>query len=166
VIVTIFLLSGVLWSHSGMAEICPGTIRGSLINPLPSPLRVHPGKPIAEFNDPGLARRFFGGMQQEGISVAKAGNARLTTTFSIIAPRSYGLPGGSQPGFDWASNGHRIRSADLVALAILSDDREYTHSWLVTIECKIATDDPGALAEYLGRTVGRSIGKDIDEKTM
>jgi hypothetical protein len=165
--VAIFLACGAICSHAKSSGICPGTIRAQVMGPTPSPLRVHPEKTLADFASPDLALLFFRRVgEAAGIPVADTGNARLTTIFTIIAPPSSGLPYGSYPGFDWVGNGQRLRSTKLSMIGVLGNDQEHYSAWLVTIECTIGTEDPAALVEYLGKVIGRSLGKEVDGKTM
>ncbi len=40
----------------------------------------------------------------------------------------------------------------------LVDNVATTQSWVATIECRVQTDDPTALAEDLGLKIGRAFG--------
>jgi hypothetical protein len=51
-------------------------------------------------------------------------------------------------------------------IGILGNDQEHCSSWLVSIECEIATEDRATLVEYPGKVIGRYIGKEFEGKIM
>ena len=59
-----------------------------------------------------------------------------------------------------------MRSAALTISAIITDNVAISQSWVATIDCRVQTDDPGALAEFIGNTLGRAVGQNIDRKAI
>jgi hypothetical protein len=169
------MLTGAALSGAHAAGDCPGSLQASLLHRLPTPLTVDSARDIADTANPQLAQRFVNGLQQAGVTVADQGNATLSVAVSVSAPPSgSGIASGTYKGFNWVSGeqlppGGRVPgmlSATLSISAVLADNAAARQSWLVTINCKVQTDDPGALAEYIGSTIGRVIGQNIDRKAI
>jgi len=72
---------------------------------------------------------------------------------------------GSYHGFGWAldrdPSADSILSATLLAVVALTNIKSYETNWVLSLECKILTEDKGRLIERLGELVGRSVGKEI-----
>ena len=49
---------------------------------------------------------------------------------------------------------------------ILTDDVAVSQSWVATLDCRVQTDDPAVLAEFLGRTIGQAVGKHVERKVI
>ncbi len=168
------LLLGVM-VRADAAGTCAGTIQTSSLHPLPKPMVVSGATSVANSANPELTRRFVQGLQRAGITVAEEdGNVTLNIAVSVTAPRGSSVKSGQYEGFDWVSGepiagGQMvpgIRSTTLALSAVMSDNVAITQSWLATIDCKVRTDDPGALAEDLGYAIGRAVGSDMERKPL
>lgn len=168
------LLAGMAWSDALAASACVGTLRASMVHPLPKPLTLGAARTIADSPNPGLVRRFVAGLQQAGITVVEEGAAAtLSIAVSVTAPAgSPGLTSGFYKGFEWTSGEQigtsggvpGIRSTALSISAVVADNKAITQSWVGTIDCRVQTDDPGELAEFIGKSIGLAMGKDVDRK--
>src|SRR5262249_30181335 len=97
-------------ANAQAAGSCSGTVRASLVSPLPSPLIVHSDR----VRNPELARKFSSGMKQGGVALSSDGNASLTLVFVVSAPPSGStVAAGTYRGLDWAGEVRGIRSAIL-----------------------------------------------------
>lgn len=171
----ISLLSGfILIASPALAakSSCPGVMRASLVHPLPAQLTVSTARNINDMSTPELAFRFLQGLEQAGVAVVpQGGSATLSVAISVVAPNpATGVVSGTYKGFEWTSGeprmtGHgavSIRNSRLSISAVLADDAAVTQSWIATIDCTVQTEDAGELAEYIGNTLGRMIGRNID----
>ena len=154
------------------AGTCAGTIRSSLLHPLPRSMVVM-GTAVSTTTTSDLTRRFSDGLRHAGVSIADEGNVTLNIAVSVTAPpTASNVTSGQFHGFEWISSGRvevgqrmpDLRSADLSMSAVLSDKQAISQSWVATINCRVQTDDPGALAEDLGLTIGRAFGTDAEER--
>jgi hypothetical protein len=169
----LLLTGGAAWSGGHAAGICSGILQTSLLHPLPKPLTVGSQRSIADTTNPQLSQRFADGMQQAGVVLSEQANTTLSVAVSVSAQAGSGLASGSFKGFDWTSgmvfaDGHtpNIRSSTLTISAVLSDNAAYTQSWVATIGCKVQTDDPGELAQFIGNVLGKVIGQNLDRRTI
>jgi hypothetical protein len=160
------------------ASTCAGTIRSSLVHALPRPMVVMGGvTSIANTTAPELTRRFVDGLRRAGTNIAMAdeGNVTLNIAVSVTAPpNASNVISGSYQGFEWVSGGRievgqrlpDLRSANLSMSAVLTDNQAATQSWVATVDCRVQTDDPEALAEELGLIIGRAFGTNVQEKRL
>ena len=161
-------------SPSLAAGTCAGTIETSLLHPLPRPMVVTAATSVANSANPELTRRFVSGLQQAGVTVGNKGNVTLNIAVSVNAPAGSTIISGQYQGFEWVSGeplaiGQTVpglQSTNLNMSAVLSDNVAITQSWLATIECRVQTDDPGALAEDLGLALGRAFGTNVDRRRL
>ena len=156
------------------AGTCAGTIRSSLLHPLPRSMVVI-GTAVSTTTSSDLTRRFADGLRRAGVSIADEGNVTLNIGVSVTAPpTASNVTSGQFHGFEWISSGRvevgqripDLRSADLSMSAVLTENQAATQSWVATIDCRVQTDDPGALAEELGLIVGRAFGTNVQEKLL
>jgi len=72
---------------------------------------------------------------------------------------------GSYHGYGWALDSEpsadSTLSATLLALVTLTNVKTYETNWVLSLECKVLTEDKGSLLERLGELVGRSAGKEV-----
>jgi hypothetical protein len=131
------------------------------------------GTAVSATTNSDLARRFADGLRHAGVSIADEGNVTLNIVVSVTAPpTASNVTSGQFHGFEWISSGRvevgqripDLRSADLSMSAVLSDKQAISQSWVGTINCRVQSDDPGALAEYLGLTIGRAFGTDAEKR--
>jgi hypothetical protein len=172
----LILTGAAAWSGAQAARDCTGTVQASLLHPLPKPLVVGSQRNLDDATNPQLARRFTDGLQQAGITLGDRGaNTTLSVAVSIATPPpDSNIAKGTYKGFNWVSGdqlppGTRvpgILSATLSISAVLADTTAATQSWVATIDCKVQTDDPGALAQYIGSTIGRVMGQNTDRKVI
>lgn len=156
------------------ASTCSGTMRASLVHPLPAPLVVGASRRITDAPNPELARRFTEGLRKAGVAVSEQPNATLSIAVSVrTAPHSR-VQSGSYNSLEWMSGvpgapdaqAPGLQAASLSISAVLADKAQNSQSWVATIDCKVQTDDAGTLAQFMGETIGRAIGKQIDGRPI
>jgi hypothetical protein len=59
-----------------------------------------------------------------------------------------------------------IRSAMLSISATIIDTAAASQSWVGTIDCKIQTNDAGDLAEFIGKTIGSAVGRNVSDRRI
>ena len=160
----------------GAPSACNGNLRASLVHPLPKPLTVGTSRSIDDVANPELARRFAGGLSKAGLTMVDTGSSTLSIAVSVTAPAGggSGVTSGYYKGFEWMSGSPTatagrlpsIRGATLSISAVLTDNTAIAQSWVATIDCRVQTEDPGTLAEFIGNAIGRVVGKDIDSRKI
>jgi len=155
------------------AGTCRGKIETSLLHALPRPMVVMSARSMNDSPSREVTRRFVEGLQEAGVAVGDYGNVTLNLATSVTAPRNgSNVVSGRYEGFNWVSGdpvaaGQRIPglpSTNLSMSVVLADNLANTQSWLATIDCKVETDDPGALAKDLGVLIGRAVGSNQELK--
>jgi len=156
------------------ASVCSGTMRASLVHPLPAPLVVGASRRITDAPNPELAQRFVAGLREAGVIVSEQPNATLSIAVAVrTAPRSQ-IKSGTYNSFEWMNGvlgapkgqSQGLRTASLSISAVLADKAQSSQSWVATIDCKVQTDDAGELAQFMGETIGRAIGRQIDGRSV
>jgi hypothetical protein len=156
-------------------SLCTGTLRASMVHPLPKPLVVGTERSLQDTANPELAQRFANGLQNAGVTLGDGGNATLSMAVSVVASASgTSVTSGTYKGFEWMSGkpvgtagaAPGLRSAALSISVIVTDNVAIAQAWIATVDCRVQTDDPGALAEFLGNMIGRTMGQNIDRKAV
>ncbi|MEJ0017945.1 MAG: hypothetical protein WDN25_15540 [Acetobacteraceae bacterium] len=170
-----FAAATAIGSGAQAQSMCAGVLRASLVHKLPTPLTVGTARNISDTANPELTRRFAEGLRKAGLTLAEQASTTLAIAVSVTAAAgSRGVTSGTYKGFEWMSGqpaataapSPGIRSATLSISAILTDNAATAQSWVGTLDCRVQTSDPGALAEFIGRSLGSVIGKDIDRKVI
>jgi hypothetical protein len=177
-IVWLTLLPVILVSSIAHADdVCSGSVTGSVLAPLHKPIVVSVVTPVNEMANPALVQRFLDGVKAVGVTVANSGpgNAVLDMTISVSPPNAdgSGVAAGPYKGFGWMSGEPTSgRAAPRLLGSALSLDVEVTDvaskslAWIGSLKCTVRGDDPAALAEGLGKIVGRSLGNSIDKRSF
>ena len=169
------LAGGAHWCAALAASACTGSLATSLIHPLPASLSVTLETSPDDTANPALARQFVAGLRRAGVTVSKQGSVLLSMSVTVVpSAGAAGGVGGTYKGFGWVSgeqaptpgHGPGIRSANLSMSITLTDTAQSTLSWIASVQCKVQTDDSGAVAEGLGEVIGRSIGKNFDRRPI
>ncbi len=165
-------------SHPARADgACAGTVQGSPIRPMAQPVVVSPERPIDAQRDPALAQRFQAGMRTAGVTVAPSGQGSTILALSFLFKAASGSkPGGRTRTFSnlsWMTGGTGagrqqpdLRGAQVGVTIYARDAASRTLAWTGTISCAIQTDDPGVLAEGLGKIVGGALGRSIPRAAL
>jgi hypothetical protein len=141
---------------------------------MPVPVTVALQTGVDDSVNPTLTRRFVEGLRRAGVTMSQQGNMTLNMAVAIASEASApaGPISGTYRGFDWVSGEQapqgqaNIRSANLTLSVTLSDNAQFTQSWVATAKCVVQTDDSGALAEDIGELIGRNIGQNFDSRRM
>jgi hypothetical protein len=152
---------------------CSGNLRAALVDPLPKPLILGASKRISDTANPELTRRFVDGLRDAGLTISEQPNATLSIAVSVVPGKSSRVRGGAYQGFEWMSGApvqgdasHDIRSAMLSISATVVDTATASQSWVGTIDCTIRTNDPGGLAEFIGKTIGSAVGRNVSDRRI
>jgi hypothetical protein len=157
---------------SGAAEAsrdCPGTYQSSSLSQLPAAASVQIQIVNQTPTNLRLAERFAAGLSSAGVAVNPQGNVTLNLVFTVgSASAAAGRP---YQDFGWADNLAESGSGfgpgtTLNMTAQVTDTTTAQIDWISSLSCTIQTDDLGALAEYLGAVVGRSLGQSTDNGTI
>ena len=147
-------------------QTCSGSLRTSLIHPLPKPMTVTLQPAVQDSANPQLTQQFANGLQSAGVALSPQGNMTLNLAVSLTAAPSApaGAVSGRFKGFDWVSGepvpgqSVTLTSANLTLGVTLADNAQSTQSWIASLTCVVRGNDSAALARELGEIVGRSIG--------
>jgi hypothetical protein len=167
-----FLMIGVQPLAAQAANVCSGTLSGSLLRPVVKPLVVALDHPIDSAANPGLAKAFVNGVQNAGATVVPKGQGTTNLDLSFLMRSTSGKPGTyrnlswvrSQPMPGRMQSVMRGSRVDVTIYAHDASSRALT--WTGTISCTIQTDDMSALAEGLGEIVGRSLGQRVSKAAL
>ncbi len=146
------------------ADTCTGTYSASLIHPIQSHGVMLPDIRRPDLSD--LRNRFLAGLHRGGIAASDQSTTRLGfVAIAIPAPNSVSRLPGSMRGLGWAldteQSADSVMAATLLVSVNLTNTQTYEIGWVFTLECKIQTEDRGAVVERIGELVGRSAGKEV-----
>jgi hypothetical protein len=154
-------------------NICAGTLTGSNLQALRSPVMASVNQPVTDDVNPALMQQFLNGVQAAGVSMAPAGkgNTLLDMTFTVT-PAS-GAASGTFRGFAWMTGmqapggaSSALQGAVISASIEATDLTSQSLAWIGSIKCTIRTNDPNAVAEHLGELVGHSLGRSIQQQSF
>ena len=167
-----FLMLGVPSPRAQQPSVCSGTMSASLLRPLAQPLVVSLERPKEFAANPELLEAFVNGLQSAGAELASKGpgTTNIDLSFSVRGKagksktyrnltwlRSQRVPG----GIERAPQGAHV---DMTVYAHDASSRSLV--WTGAISCIVQTDNVAALAEGLGRIVGRSLGKSMAKSAL
>jgi hypothetical protein len=156
-------------AHAGAAG-CAGTVEGSVLGPVATPTIVSFDTAVSDAANPALFQQFIAGLRRAGVATANngQGNTHLSLTFKVTqsATGSSGPTTGTYSDFSWVTGENapsaqqfNIRGATLSLTAEATDIKSQSLAWIGTLKCTVMDADPNIVAEDLGNTVGRSIGR-------
>jgi hypothetical protein len=147
-------------------QACDGAIQASALQTLPSPLVVAVQDPRNNAQSKTVVASFEDGLRAGGVTVRPDGASVLHLTFLVSTAN-----GGQQhqyADFSWASAPEAASGPPptLTVTAGLSTRGLATLIWVASVECKVKTRDPLALAQELGQLVGQVLGQHLDQKSF
>lgn len=157
------LLAAVLPTTPARAEdACSGTYMTTQMQKVPIPVTVSLAQ---EPENPKLAGRFFDGVRDGGGVIDAASPLQMTLAFTLTTA------GGSQVfnNFSWGDQSGAIINIDAGAVELTAqvmDTNSYAYVWAASASCRIHTHDGSAVAYELGRLIGRTLGRDVQNGTL
>jgi len=168
------LMAVVASSAAAAAQSCPGTYQSSMLSQLPAATTVQIQIVNQTPTNLRLAGRFAAGLQSAGVAVSPQGNVTLNLVFTVGSTSA--ASGRPYQDFGWADNlaeaglaesGSGFGPGTTLNMTVQATDSATAQiDWISSVNCTIQTDDLGALAEYLGSVVGRSLGQSTDHGTI
>lgn len=162
----LFLMLGVPSPRAQQTSVCSGTMSASPLRPIAKPLVVSLERPKDFAANPELLKAFLNGVQSAGpklapkgtgttnidlsFSVRKAGKSK--TYKSLIWLQSQRVHGDIERAPQGAHVDMTVYARDAASRSLV---------WTGAISCVVQTDNVAALAEGLGRIVGRSLGESV-----
>lgn len=141
---------------------------------MPKPRTINAAAPLSGTAGPQLAARFAKGLRDAGILLSPTNALALSMTMMVATPPNVqGIAAGHQEGLDWtsaqpAAGDRKLRLRDsLLSMDVsLTANPSHAVAWIASVKCTVRTNDPGALAEDLGASLGRVLGRNIERKPI
>ena len=165
-ILTATTMCALLIGCGAHAQSCTGSYESTRLNPLPKPTTVSWTLIDETPTNQSLLQRFGAGLRESGIGMGSDGNVVLKMSFTLT-PAPGNPAAGRLVNFNWADPANWSSGTvpsivgsvlDFNAVVVEADSGQM--DWIATGRCTVRTEDNGAIAEQIGRFVGRSLGSD------
>jgi hypothetical protein len=138
-------------------DACTGTYMTTQMQKIPLPVTVRLAQ---EPENPKLATRFLDGVREGGGQIDPASPLQMTLAFTLTTA------GGAQVynNFSWADQSGafvNVQAAAVEMTAQVMDTTSYAYVWAASASCRVQVADAGAVAYELGRLIGRTLGRDV-----
>ena len=147
-------------------QACNGSVQASLLQAVPDPLVVALQNARNTAKAKQAAANFTEGLRAAGLTVQLNGASVLHLTFLVTT-----LGSGGQlheySDFSWTAAPVAAGSPPTITVtAGLTSRGMATLLWVASLECRVKTRDPTALAKELGQIIGQVLGKQVDQKAF
>jgi hypothetical protein len=142
---------------------CTGTFSTSSLQPIKMPATIALANAP---ENPSLANPFLDGLKAAGVTIDPASPLRLDLVFTLATPASGSLQGAVYNNLTWADEGGGsvdVNASRIDLMAHLVNTSNYSYVWIATAQCTVKVQGGGAVANELGRFIGRTIGKDVPD---
>jgi hypothetical protein len=155
-------LLGVSFTPARAGDACTGTYMTTQMKQIPLPVTVSLS---SDPENPALAGRFLEGMRAAGGQIDAASPLKITLVFTLTTA------GGAQVfnNFSWGQQGGapvNLQSGSIELTAQVMDTNTYAYVWAASASCRIKVPDAGPVAYELGRLIGRTLGRDVQNGTL
>jgi hypothetical protein len=138
-------------------DACTGTYMTTQMQVIPIPVTVRLAQ---EPENPALATPFLDGLRDGGSRIDPASALQMTLAFTLTTA------GGAQVynNFSWADQAGQfvnVQAAAVEMTAQVMDTNSYAYVWAASASCKVQVSDAKQVAYELGRLVGRTLGRDV-----
>ena len=152
-------------SPARAGDACDGSIQATSLRPLPSPVVLAIQATRTSPQEEKVRTRFADALQAAGVSVQPHADATMRVSFLVTAmdggrPRQY-------TDFSWATGPGAAPLPPIITMTItVSDPAKGTLLWVASLQCRIKTRDPEALATQIGQVIGQTLGSHINDKSF
>lgn len=143
-------------------DACAGTYMTTQMQQVPLPVVVSLS---SDPENPALAGRFLDGLRDGGGQIDAASPLKITLVFTLTTA------GGAQVfnNFSWGNQSGapiNLQSGSIELTAQVMNTNTYAYVWAASASCRIKVPEAGPVAYELGRLIGRTLGRDVQNGTL